>query len=99
MAEVNNGGAGGAGGAGGTGTASGTGFITDLIKNYGAFADKSHGARDTFLKAAAENGDDTKSTLELLNNQQTESRVTGIYVNVVSKQDEMMRKSIDAMRG
>lgn len=84
---------------GGAGSAGGTGFITDLINNYGKFADTSHVAREKLLKAAAENGDDTKSTLELLNNQQTESRVTGIYVNVVSKQDEMMRKSIDAMRG
>ncbi|HVL10341.1 MAG TPA: hypothetical protein VM512_14465 [Burkholderiaceae bacterium] len=85
--------------AAGAGSASGTSFISDLINDYGSFATKSHKARDGLLAKSTENGDDTVSTLNLLNNQQTESRVTGIYVQVVSKQDEMMRKSIDAMRG
>lgn len=77
----------------------GTGFIKKLLNNYEKFATTSHQERDDLMAKATTNADNTVTNLALLNNQQTEGRVTGIYVNVASKQDDMMRKAIDAMRG
>lgn len=74
-----------------------TSFITNTIKNYNDYAKDQHDARDGFMTEAKKG--DTTATLNLLDNQQDESRQTGLTVNVISKQDEMLRKAVDAMRG
>ncbi|TMS57072.1 hypothetical protein MW7_014005 [Imbroritus primus] len=74
-----------------------TGFIAETIKNYSNFATEQHKWRDKYMEGAK--GGDTTQTLQLLDNQQEESRHTGLVVNVIGKQDEMLRKAVDAMRG
>lgn len=71
-------------------------FITDTISGYTTFIGKHHTDRDKYMKDAKEG--DTAATLQMLDNTQTESRYTGLIVNVISKQDEILKKPIDAMR-
>lgn len=71
-------------------------FIKDTIGAYRTFVARSHADRDNYM-AEAKNGD-TPATLNLLDNQQEENRHTGLVVNVIGKQDEMLRKAVDAMR-
>ena len=72
-------------------------FIQNTIEGYKTFVTAQHTWRDTYMQGAK--AGDTAQTLQLLDNQQEESRHTGLVVNVIGKQDEMLRKAVDAMRG